>query len=127
MRLTPTRLALLALACLIAPGIHFAEEIGNTDLLVVIGASAILFLLVVLRMAGLVRQEERATARELALRHAGLALVEAVGRASVNDADRRLGRARSSGRAAKVRLVLWTHEGAQVAASNGAGGWDDLA
>ncbi len=67
-RLTPTRLALLAFACLVAPGIHFVEELGNTDLLVVIGASAILFLLVVLRMAGLVRQEERATARELALR-----------------------------------------------------------
>ncbi|HEY7396916.1 MAG TPA: EAL domain-containing protein [Gaiellaceae bacterium] len=122
-RLTPTRLALLALACLIAPGIHFVDELGNTDLLVVIGASAILFLIVVLRMAGLVRQEERATARELALRHAGLALVEAVGRAEVND-EVAASTARIVGASAKVRLVLWTPEGAQVAASNGAGHWD---
>jgi diguanylate cyclase (GGDEF)-like protein/PAS domain S-box-containing protein len=122
-RLTSTRLALLATACLIAPGIHFAEELGNTDLLVVIGASAILFLLVVLRMAGLVRQEERATARELALRHAGLALVEAVGRASIND-EIAASTAQIVGSTAKVRLVLWTSEGAQVAASNGAGRWE---
>ncbi len=122
-RLTPTRLALLATACLIAPGIHFVEELGNTDLLVVIGASAILFLLVVLRMAGLVRQEERATARELALRHAGLALVESVGRASVND-EVAASAAQIVGALSKVRLVLWTEEGAQVAASNGAGSWD---
>jgi diguanylate cyclase (GGDEF)-like protein/PAS domain S-box-containing protein len=122
-RLTPTRLALLAFACLIAPGIHFVEELGNTDLLVVIGASAILFLLVVLRMAGLVRQEERATARELALRHAGLALVEAVGRASVND-EVAASAAQIVGPSAKVRLILWTADGAQVAASNGAGSWD---
>ena len=38
-----------------------------------------LFLLVVARMAGLVRQEERVVARERALRHAGLALVGATG------------------------------------------------
>jgi diguanylate cyclase (GGDEF)-like protein/PAS domain S-box-containing protein len=122
-RLTPTRLILLATACLIAPGIHFVEELGNTDLLVVIGASAILFLLVVLRMAGLVRQEERATARELALRHAGLALVESVGRASVND-EVAASAAQIVGASSKVRLVLWTTDGAQVAASNGAGSWD---
>ena len=121
-RLTATRLGLLALACLIAPGIHFVEELGSPDLLVVIGASAILFLLVILRMAGLVRQEERATARELALRQAGLALVEAVGRASVND-EVVASAARIVGPEAKVRLVLWTSEGAEIAASNGAGSW----
>ena len=78
-RLTPLRLGLLAIACLIAPGIRFAEEFGNPDVLVVIVASAILFLLVVSRMAGLVRQEERQAARELALRHAGVELVAAAG------------------------------------------------
>ncbi len=122
-RLTATRLALLALACLIAPGIHFAEELKNADLLVVIGASAVLFLLVVLRMAGLVRQEERATARELALRHAGLALVEAVGRAGVHD-EVAASAAKIVGPSAKIRLVLWTPDGARVVASNGAGCWD---
>ena len=45
-----------------------------------------LFLLVVTRMAGLVRQEERAAARELALRRAGVELVAAGGREQVNEA-----------------------------------------
>ena len=121
-RLSSARLGVLALACLIGPGIHFAEEIKNPDLLVIIGASAILFLLVVLRVAGLVRQEERATARELALRRAGFDLVEAVGRATVNDAIA-TSAADIVGSAAKVRLVLWTDESAEVAASNGAGSW----
>ena len=85
-RLTPLRLGLLAIACLIAPGIRFAEEFGNPDVLVVIVASAFLFLLVVSRMAGLVRQEERQAARELALRHAGVELVAAAGGDSVRSA-----------------------------------------
>jgi diguanylate cyclase (GGDEF)-like protein/PAS domain S-box-containing protein len=121
-RLTATRLGLLALACLIAPGIHFAEELSNPDLLVVIGASAILFLLVVLRIAGLVRQEERATARELALREAGLALVEGVGRSNVNE-EVAGSAARIAGPRSKTRLVLWNESGAHVE-SNGAGTWE---
>ncbi len=121
-RLTASRLGLLALACLIAPGIHFTEEIANTDLLVVIGASAILFLLVVLRIAGLVRQEERATAREVALRRAGLALVEAVGRSTVNE-DVAGSAATIAGPGSQARLVLWSESGAHVA-SNDAGTWE---
>ena len=70
-RLTPARLGLLAGACLIAPGVRFYQAIGDPDRLVLIVASAVLFLLVVSRMAGLVRQEERTTARELALRDRG--------------------------------------------------------
>ena len=58
-RLTPLRLILLAGACLIAPAIRFAQSLHNPDVLVLIVASAVLFLLVVARMAGLVRQEER--------------------------------------------------------------------
>ena len=76
-RLTPLRLTLLAGACLIAPGIRFAQAIGNPDVLVLILASAILFLLVVARMAGLVRQEGRVVSRERALRVAGADLVAA--------------------------------------------------
>ncbi len=76
-RLTPVRLILLASACLIAPAIRFAESLHNPDVLVVIVASAVLFLLVVARMAGLVRQEERAVSRERALRGAGNDLVAA--------------------------------------------------
>jgi diguanylate cyclase (GGDEF)-like protein/PAS domain S-box-containing protein len=78
-RLTALRLALLGAACLIAPSIRFAQSIGNPDILVLIVASAVLFLLVVARMAGLVRQEERIVARERTLRVAGAELVGAAG------------------------------------------------
>ena len=85
-RLTPLRLGLLAGACLIAPGVRFYQALGDPDVLVLIVASALLFLLVVARMVGLVRQEERAAARELALRRAGVELVAAGGREQVNEA-----------------------------------------
>jgi diguanylate cyclase (GGDEF)-like protein/PAS domain S-box-containing protein len=121
-RLTTGRLVLLALACLIAPGIHFVEEAGNADLRVVIGASGILFLLVVLRVAGLARQEERAASRELTLRRAGAALVQAVGRASVH--DQAVASVTQVVEDGKVRIVLWdADDGASVVASNGAGTW----
>ncbi|HWB57349.1 MAG TPA: EAL domain-containing protein [Gaiellaceae bacterium] len=122
-RLTPTRLALLTLACLIAPGIRIWQALGDPDRLVVITASAALFLLVVARMAGLVRQEERAASRELALRGAGVDLVAAAGREQVNEA------AVSSvvaltGESTTVRLVLLSGDGIVVAASSGdEGGW----
>jgi diguanylate cyclase (GGDEF)-like protein/PAS domain S-box-containing protein len=76
-RLTRLRLVLLAIACLIAPGIRMAANFHDPDAMVILAASAVLFLLVVVRMAGLVRQEERATKREFALRRAGAKLVEA--------------------------------------------------
>ena len=78
-KLTPLRLALLAGASLVAPTVELiaAARDGNTDLLVVIGASMILFSLVVARMAGLVRQQERSVARERILGAAGAALVAA--------------------------------------------------
>ena len=76
-RLTPMRLGFLCGACLIAPGIRFFQEWGNTDVIVVIVASMVMFLFVLARMSGLVRQEERAVARQRALRRAGVALVGA--------------------------------------------------
>jgi hypothetical protein len=76
-RLTRARLLLLAVACMIAPAIRFEQNFHNVDALVIIAASAVLFLLVVARMAGLVRQEEHATDREFALRRAGAKLVAA--------------------------------------------------
>ncbi len=78
-RLTRVRLTLLGGACLISPGIRFAQALHNPDLLVLIVASAVLFLLVVTRMAGLVRQEARVVSRERALRGAGVDLVAAAG------------------------------------------------
>ena len=79
MRLTRVRLGLLAVSCLIAPAIRIVQADRTAEMLVVTCASMVLFLLVVARMAGLVRQEERVVARERALRHAGLALVGATG------------------------------------------------
>ncbi|TML59666.1 MAG: EAL domain-containing protein [Actinobacteria bacterium] len=122
-RLTKLRLALLAVACLVAPGVRVAQQFHNPDVLVVIVASAVLFLLVVLRMAGLVRQEERAVSRELALREAGAELVAAAGReqvhaAAISAADELLGPE------TRARLVLFGEDGAaSVAASTEDEAW----
>ncbi len=85
-RLTSMRLALLGGACLISPSIRFLQAIDNADVLVLIVASAVLFLLVVTRMAGLVRQEERTVSRERTLRVAGAKLVGAAGYEQIYEA-----------------------------------------
>jgi diguanylate cyclase (GGDEF)-like protein/PAS domain S-box-containing protein len=85
-RLTTLRLALLGGACLIAPSIRFWQSWGDTDRVVLIVASAVLFLLVVARMVGLVRQEERIVSRERALRIAGAELVGAAGYEQIYEA-----------------------------------------
>jgi diguanylate cyclase (GGDEF)-like protein/PAS domain S-box-containing protein len=116
-RLTPLRLTLLGSACLIAPGIRFAQEIGNPDVLVLIVGSALLFLLVVARMAGLVRQEARVVSRERALRGAGVELVAAAGHdqvaaAAISAVHRLLGAE------PPVRVVLVSGSAAVVEASS---------
>jgi diguanylate cyclase (GGDEF)-like protein/PAS domain S-box-containing protein len=121
-RLTPLRLSLLAGACLIAPSIRFAQAIGNPDVLVLILASAILFLLVVARMAGLVRQEERVVSRERALRVAGADLVaaassEQICAAAITGVQRLLGDDKL------VRLASLADGGAAVVASSEEGAW----
>jgi diguanylate cyclase (GGDEF)-like protein/PAS domain S-box-containing protein len=87
-RLTRVRLALLTAASLIAPGVQMSQELdtGASDMVVIILASVLLFLLVVARMVGLVRQQERSAARERALRTAGAALVAASGRDEIHAA-----------------------------------------
>jgi diguanylate cyclase (GGDEF)-like protein/PAS domain S-box-containing protein len=76
-RLTGLRLVLLAGATLIAPALELSRAIPHHDwdAVVLIGASAVLFSLVIGRMAGLVRQREKAAARERALSAAGGLLV----------------------------------------------------
>jgi diguanylate cyclase (GGDEF)-like protein/PAS domain S-box-containing protein len=123
-RLTPMRLGLLAGACLIAPSIRAWQSWGDTDKLVLISASAVLFLLVVARMAGLVRQEERAASRELALQRAGVDLVAAAGPEQVNAAAISAVCALVGGPVA-VRLVLLRRNSAVLAASSDVDG--DLA
>jgi diguanylate cyclase (GGDEF)-like protein/PAS domain S-box-containing protein len=75
--LTPLRLVLLAGASLIAPVCILLKEMrrGDLDLIVIICASIVLFGLVVMRMADLVRQQERSVARERLLTAYGAALV----------------------------------------------------
>ncbi len=78
-RLTRARLALLACASLTAPLIVVMREALHEDLDIyaLIGAAALMFGLVLLRMAGIVRSNEEAARREAALRQAGETLVGA--------------------------------------------------
>ena len=122
-QLTPLRLVLLGGACLIAPAIRFWQEWGNPDVLVLILGSAMLFLLVVVRMAGLVRQEGRVVSRERALRAAGIDLVAAAGHDQVYAAAIS-GVSRLLGSEACVRLALASEGGASVVASSDGAGWD---
>ncbi|MEE1822742.1 EAL domain-containing protein [Streptomyces sp. BE20] len=86
--LSPGRLALLTLASLIAPTILIVESVlGNTSNAGVIGAfSAVLYLLVLARLAVVVRARRQAVARERALREAGSSLTAAVTVEEVADA-----------------------------------------
>ena len=107
--LTRSRLALLTFASLIAPGVMFiqlARDLAH-DLPVLIGASVALFLLVVIRMAGLVHKQEQSALREKALRNAGAALVTATNREAIYAATLQAARA-LVGEAAGIRLLVAT-------------------
>ncbi|MFJ3792557.1 putative bifunctional diguanylate cyclase/phosphodiesterase [Kitasatospora sp. NPDC090091] len=86
--ITPGRLALLTLASLIAPTILIIESInGNTSNAGVIGAfSALIYLLVLARLAVVVVARRQAVARERVLREAGASLTAAVTVEEVADA-----------------------------------------
>ena len=87
-RLTFGRLALLTSAALAPPVLrlvqNFRGEPVDTGVLSI--ASIVLFLLVVARMSGLIRQQERSTKRERALRESGSALVTATNRDGIHSA-----------------------------------------
>ncbi len=82
---TRLRLTLLTGSSLIAPIIEITRDLdrGSLDLHVTIEASVVLFGLVVLRMAGLVRQREVSVTRERTLNSAGAMLVAASSRDEV--------------------------------------------
>jgi len=111
--LSRVRLAILAIVSLIAPITEFmllsrftdspAERLARTDELVVLAASVVLFLLVIARMAGLVRTREQSAARERTLREAGLALVTATNQAAIHGAAIQAART-LAGEDAAVRL-----------------------
>jgi PAS domain S-box-containing protein len=79
LRLTRPRLVVLAGAILAAPAVVIVRAILDqpTDTGVLMATSAVVFVLVVLRMAELVRRNEETSAREVALRTAGESLVTA--------------------------------------------------
>jgi diguanylate cyclase (GGDEF)-like protein/PAS domain S-box-containing protein len=85
--LTHFRLALLTLASLVAPVISLVDDLqnGDVDYAIVRVASITLFGLVVVRMAGLVRQQERSLERERLLSGTGAELVAATDRADIDD------------------------------------------
>jgi len=121
-RLTALRLALLTCASLMAPVIAFAQTLDDSrDRGVVNVAAVLLFGLVVARMAGLVRQQERSVERERILSAAGAALVGATGREEISraalDAACALG-----GVQADARLCLF-EEGRVLVAAPGAATW----
>ncbi len=109
-RLSRTRLAVLAVVSLTAPLTdaiivsRYSTGTQRTDQMVVIVASIILFLLVIARMSGLVRQQEKSAGRERALREAGVALVTATNRAAIHDAAIEAAHGRSAGEGAAIRL-----------------------
>ena len=85
--LTRFRLGLLAGASLIAPTIGIVDDLnaGDYDFAVVRAASIVLFCLVVSRMAGLMRQQERSLERERMLSAAGADLVAATSREEIDE------------------------------------------
>jgi diguanylate cyclase (GGDEF)-like protein/PAS domain S-box-containing protein len=121
-RLTPVRLGFLCVAVLIAPGIRLFQEWGNTDVIVVIVASIVMFMFVLARMSGLVRQEERAVARQRALRRAGVALVGAADIDQMETAATAAVR-ELAGAAADARLVSLHEDRAEDAVSPAVRTW----
>jgi diguanylate cyclase (GGDEF)-like protein/PAS domain S-box-containing protein len=101
------RIAALAAATLIAPAVQAALWLTHRPLEtpVVAASSAALFLLVVVRMVGLVRRNQSAAVRERALREVGATLVAAASREGICDAALQAARTLSgAGRA--VRLCV---------------------
>ncbi|MER6361954.1 EAL domain-containing protein [Kitasatospora sp. NPDC001527] len=109
----PGRLALLAAASLIAPTILMVEASnGNTSNAGVIGAfSAVLYLLVLARLAVVVRARRQAVARERALREAGSSLSAAVTVEEVADAVQAAASTLMPAEAGHVALLAVTEGG----------------
>jgi diguanylate cyclase (GGDEF)-like protein/PAS domain S-box-containing protein len=120
------RLWLLALASLLAPSVMMIQYLRGVagDLPVLIGASAALFLLVVVRIAGLVRKQEQSAVRERALRGAGTALVTATNREGIYAAT--LQAARSIAGESSVIRVLVGEDSEEYTVVAAAGGREDV-
>jgi diguanylate cyclase (GGDEF)-like protein/PAS domain S-box-containing protein len=101
------RLVLLSCAALIPPVLRLIQLARHepVDTAVLSVSTIVLFLLVVMRMAGLIRGQERSTRRERALREAGAELVTATNRDGIYTAA--VDAARSlAGDATSIRLCV---------------------
>ncbi len=87
-RTSPARLMLLGAVSLIAPVVLLVETTAGkvVDASASAGVAGVMFLLVVLRMSGLVRAHQDAVSREQVLRRESGELVGAPGRAEIHDA-----------------------------------------
>jgi diguanylate cyclase (GGDEF)-like protein/PAS domain S-box-containing protein len=124
--LSRPRLVVLALASLLSPTVMMIQHVRDLseDLPVLIGASAALFLLVVVRMAGLVHKQEQSAVRERALRGAGTALVTATNREGIYAAT--LQAARSiAGQGSTIRVLASPEETEEFAVVAAIGGSPD--
>ncbi len=100
------RLVVLATTSLMAPAIIAYQQmkrVSDADTEVLIGATIILFLLVVFRMWGLVRAQQQLVLREQALRRAGAALVTVTNRDGIYEAAIEAGRS-LAGADATIRM-----------------------
>ncbi len=118
--LTRHRLALLACASFTVPLVIVLRKALHEpfDLYVLIGAAAVMFSLVLMRMAGIVRRNEEATDREAALRIAGEALVSAASREEIHAAALQAVRSVVDG---DVTAALYLQGDGELALADGAG------
>jgi diguanylate cyclase (GGDEF)-like protein/PAS domain S-box-containing protein len=121
-KLTWQRLALLAAASLMAPGLLALQAVrGERDSIsVIVGGSVVLFLLVLARMAGIMRTREQAIDRERLLRKTSAALVaaphrEGVYRAALDASQDLLGK----GSRSWVGVAMGSSEEVTVVATTG--------
>ena len=121
------RLALLGLASLLAP---FSQALQvwrgeAVDLPIVLGATFTLFILVMLRMASLIREQHRSAVRERVLREAAQELVTATSADGIHHAAIHAVE-RLAGEGAGIRLCEETDDGADLVVVAALGGERDV-
>ena len=122
-KLTWPRLAMLAGAALVPPVLRIVQNLrgAEVDPYVLSAVSIVMFLLVVVRMAGLIREQQASTARERALRESAAALVAATSRDDILgaavDAARRV-----VGDDAAIRMCEETIDGGRLEVVLASGG-----
>ncbi|MFB3737624.1 MAG: putative bifunctional diguanylate cyclase/phosphodiesterase [Candidatus Velamenicoccus archaeovorus] len=120
-RLTRARLVVLGAASLTAQFVRVVQLVRGrqTDLWVITGATIVLFVLVVIRMSGLVRKLELSYHREKTLRSVGAALVTATNREGIYRATLEAARTLTGG-LTEIRLLVSDGDSRfAVAASSG--------